>query len=131
MLLKWQKIVVATLLALHAVLLGWIGWRTTPTRTEVGHMAAGLYSWRTGCFDVFCVNPPLVRGLATVPVLFCSPKCSWSLYSSAPGSRCEWPLGYAFIRANSPADVRWCFALARWACLPFLRVWRLYVLSSG
>lgn len=36
---------VACLLSAHALLAGWIGWRTCPNRTEVAHMGAALPGW--------------------------------------------------------------------------------------
>jgi hypothetical protein len=69
---------------------------------------------------VFRVNPPLTRIVSGVPVVLCRPNYDWSGYSSRPQDRSEWPLGMAFIKANSPEKVRWCFALARWSLIPFL-----------
>ncbi|MEN6405330.1 MAG: glycosyltransferase family 39 protein [Thermoguttaceae bacterium] len=114
----WHRAAVMMLLTVLAVILAWIDWRTSPNRTEVGHMAAGLYSWYTFRFDVFHANPPLIRAVATAPVAIGSPRTDWSPYSPAPLSRCEWALGNAFIKANDVNDVRWYFALARWACIP-------------
>ena len=48
-------------------------------------MAAGLSHWQLGKFDLYHVNPPLVRMVAAVPVLWADPKIDWSQYSDAPG----------------------------------------------
>lgn len=109
---------VLCLLAIYTTLLAWIALRTSPNKTEIGHMAAGLYSWQTHRFDVYSVNPPLVRTVATIPVVLCSPIYDWLMYSPAPLHRSEWSLGSAFIKAN-PNSSKWYFSLARWTCIPF------------
>ncbi len=114
---KWS---VAFLLSGHALLLGWLGWTASPNRTEVGHMAATVYFWNTLQFDVFHVNPPLTRMMTSVPVAINRPQYDWDFYSNRPQSRSEWVLGKAFIAANGPEKVRWCFTLARWSLIPLL-----------
>jgi hypothetical protein len=52
---------VVALLLLHAAMVAWIGWRTSITVDEVGHLPAGIYVWQFGRYDVYRVNPPLVR----------------------------------------------------------------------
>jgi 4-amino-4-deoxy-L-arabinose transferase-like glycosyltransferase len=39
------------------------------TWDEAAHIAAGISAWHTGDFHVFVHNPPLVRQLATIPLL--------------------------------------------------------------
>ena len=116
---RW--IVTLSLLA-HAVLVGWMGWATSPNKTETGHMAATAYLWQTRRFDVFHVNPPLTRAISGLPVAMCRPEYDWDQYSSQPQNRSEFRLGTSFIEANSPEKVRWCFVLARWSLIPLLLV---------
>ncbi|NQT12614.1 MAG: hypothetical protein HQ582_07695, partial [Planctomycetes bacterium] len=111
---------VALLLSVNALLVGWIGWATCPNRTETGHMAATVYFWHTLRFDVFHVNPPLTRMVTGLPVSLCRPDHDWYFYSSRPQDRSERALGTAFLKANSPRRMRWCFALARWSLIPIL-----------
>jgi hypothetical protein len=108
------------LLGTQAVLIGWVGWRSCPNNTETAHMAAAVYSWETLRFDVFCVNPPLTRVITGVPAVLCRLSHDWSGYSPRPQDRCEWTMGTAFVVANSPERVHWCFALARWSLVPLL-----------
>jgi hypothetical protein len=117
MLRRWN---IALLLAIHAALLGWAGWGTCPNKAEVGYMAATVYWWHTLHFDVFHVNPPLTRIVTALPIAMCDPKQDWRSYSSRPQDRSEWGLGRAFIVANSPEKIRWCFALARWSLIPLV-----------
>ena len=114
---RWS---VALLLSIQALLVGWIGCRACPNKTELGHMAAAVYFWHTLRFDVFHVNPPLTRIITALPAAMCSPTYDWDFYSSRPQDRSEWRMGSAFIDANSREKIRWCFTLARWSLIPLL-----------
>jgi hypothetical protein len=57
------------LLIVQALLLSSLSWSTSPNRTEIGHLGALVYFGHTGKFDVFHVNPPLVRMIAGLPML--------------------------------------------------------------
>ena len=92
---RWS---VALLLAIHALLVGWIGWGACPNKTEVGHMGAAVYFWHTLRFDVFNVNPPLTRMVSGLPVVLCDPKYDWDCYSSRPQDRSEWAMGSCLHR---------------------------------
>lgn len=115
-----RGLITAALLITNALLMAWIGWTACPNRTEPGHMAATVYLWDHGQFDVFHVNPPLTRLVSGLPVVLSHPNRDWSWYSERPRARCEEMLGPAFVMANSSAMNRWCFALARWSLIPFL-----------
>jgi len=133
---------VVILLVIHALLIAWIDRRNSPVSDEIAHLAAGLSIWNFGRFDLYSVNPPLVRSLAALPVLLSRPRTDWTLYtrrSSDERSRIEWSVGLAFLRAN-PGNAIWYFTLARWACMPFALLgayfcWRwsdeLYGRSAG
>jgi hypothetical protein len=88
------------LLLVHAGLLMYGAAVHSPSIDEVGHMAAGLSHWKFQRFDLYHVNPPLVRMVAVTPVLFADPKYDWSAYSEVPGSRSEFQIGRDFITAN-------------------------------
>lgn len=42
--------------------------RLSPTVDEYPHLVAGLYYWQTGEFNLYNVNPPLVRLWASLPL---------------------------------------------------------------
>jgi len=118
--LTFRAIPIALLLA-QVLLLAYLAWSTSPNRTEVGHIGATVYFWHTGEFDVFHVNPPLVRIAAGVPIaLFCNPNYDFTGYSPRPQDRSEWRLGHDFIAANESDDLRLYIFLARLACIPFI-----------
>lgn len=109
------------LLLIQASLLAYISWNSSPNRTEIGHLGAAVYLWNFGKFDVFSVNPPLVRFVAGLPIaLFCEPKYDWKAHSPNPLDRCEWPLGNTFVSINKVDDVRCYTFLARLACIPLV-----------
>ena len=115
------RAILVTLLLIQALLLAYLSWATSPNRTEVGHIGAAVYLWHTGEFDVFHVNPPLVRMIAGAPVaLFCSPNYDWKPYSPRPQDRSEWQIGNAFIAANELDNLRLYVFLMRLACIPLI-----------
>jgi hypothetical protein len=109
---------VAVLLAIHAGLLAWQAYRYSPTIDEPAHMAAGISHWKFGRFDLYRVNPPLVRMVAALPMLVVDPKVDWSAFTEAPYARPEFAIGSALANGNG-FDIFWDFTLARWACIPF------------
>ena len=115
------KAIFVVLLLIQVLILAYLSWSTSPNRTEVGHIGAAVYLWHTGKFDVFHVNPPLVRFVAGAPIaLFCNPNTDFTGYSPRPQDRSEWRLGRAFIATNEPDDLRLYIFLARLACIPFI-----------
>lgn len=111
-------LMLAGMLGVHAALLAWSAIRHSPTFDEPSHMLAGIRAWQFGTFEIQRVNPPLVRMLATLPVLFARPATDWSHYRNAPGVRPEFLVREDFIRANG-RRLFFLFSLARWACIPF------------
>ena len=67
---------------------------------------------------MYRVNPPLVRMVATTPVLFARPKNDWSGYDASVGARSERSIRGDFIETNGERIFR-LHTLARWACIPF------------
>jgi hypothetical protein len=112
------KQVASVLLGLHAVLLARGAWLQSPTLNEPGHLVAGISNWQFGRFDVYKVNPPLVRMAAAVPVLVANAKSNWDGFYEGAGARPEFSLGEDFVAANGERSM-WLFTLARWACIPF------------
>ncbi len=106
------------LLAVHAGLLAWSATRHSPAIDEVGHLAAGLSHWHTGQFDLYRVNPPLVRLVATAPLALVGLREPELQLSYDPPHRPEFVLGRAFVSERGERAF-WYFTVARWACLPF------------
>ena len=63
------------LLTLHAGLLAWSATRHSPTLNEPGHLVAGISYWKFGRFELYRVNPPLVKLIAALPVMAAAARC--------------------------------------------------------
>jgi 4-amino-4-deoxy-L-arabinose transferase-like glycosyltransferase len=66
---RWVWAVVVCLLAVQAVLMAYVVHRESLTFDEGNHMFAGYMMWHTGDFGLNPEHPPLVKLLATVPLL--------------------------------------------------------------
>jgi 4-amino-4-deoxy-L-arabinose transferase-like glycosyltransferase len=113
----YRRLVLGVLLV-HAGLLAWSATRHSPTIDEVGHLPAGLSHWELGRFNLYAVNPPLVRMTAALPVLAAGVEVDWSRAGQPPAGRAEFYIGRDLIRANGERSFE-LFTLARWACIPF------------
>ena len=109
---------VMALLLMHASLLSYGAYVHSPTLNEPGHLAAGISYWSFGKFDVYNVNPPLVRLVAALPVIASGCETDWTNFRAGAGARPEFVLGEDFVAANRERSF-WLFTLARWACIPF------------
>jgi hypothetical protein len=122
-----RRVAIAALLIVHAGLVAWISYVNSPTLDEVGHLAAGLSHVLSGRFDLYRVNPPLVRSLAAVPVLLARPRMDWTHYFQGPRSRAEFSVGADFFTANQARSF-WLITLARCGCIPLslIGAWTCY-----
>ncbi len=115
---RWEpRPALPLLLAIHAILLAHSAAQHSPAWDEVGHLVGGISHWRLGTFDLYRVNPPLVRMVAVAPLLFTDVEADWSRYDAAVGSRSERSIRRDFIKANGPRSLD-LHTVARWACIP-------------
>jgi hypothetical protein len=114
--IRWT--VLCALLAVNASLLAWSASQQSPTLNEPGLLAAGLNHWHLQRFELYRVNPPLVRMVATLPLVVAGAKTDWSGFYEGPGARPEFAIGADFVAANGPGTAG-LTTLARWACMPF------------
>jgi len=103
----------------QVVAIAWSGFQYSPVLDEVGHLPAGVYNWEYGKFDVYRVNPPLVRMVAAIPTVLSSAEYDWNGYTNGLTARPEWSLGRGIIKVN-PDDWMWYFVAARWMLMPFM-----------
>jgi hypothetical protein len=99
-------------------LLAWNGYVHTPVTSEIANLPAGIHQWQSGHFGLNRVNPPLVRAIASAPVLLSEPATDWEHCDLYPLTRLELVVGNDFVRANG-ARSSWLYTLGRWACIPF------------
>jgi len=109
---------VVSLLAVHTGLLAYSAYVHSPTLNEPGHLVAGLSHWKFGRFELYRVNPPLVRMIAALPVMAVGYEEDWSGFYEGPGSRPVFSMGEDFVAANGERSF-FLFMIARWACIPF------------
>jgi hypothetical protein len=115
--MRCRSPVIAVLLV-HAGLLAWSAWRHSPTYDEPAHLAAGISHWEMHRFELYRVNPPLVRMVATQPVLAVPYETDWRAFTDAPGLRVEFSVGRQFANVNGER-ILWLTTLGRLACIPF------------
>ncbi len=115
--IRSARTAVLLLLMTHAGLLAYSATRHSPTIDEPGHLVAGLSHWKFGRFELYRVNPPLVRMIAALPVMAAGYEEDWSGFYEHPGARPVFGMGGDFIEANGERSIR-LFTIARWACIP-------------
>lgn len=110
--------VVLGLLLMHTGLLMYSAYVHSPTLNEPGHLVAGLSHWKFGRFELYRVNPPLVRMVAALPVMAVGYEEDWTGFYEGPGARPVFGMGEDFVAANGPRTF-FLTMIARWACIPF------------
>lgn len=111
--------VLTAVVVLHAALLGWGACRHSPTWNEPEHLVAGISHWRFGRFDLFRVNPPLVRMVSCAPLMLLGGfDCDWSRYDESAGVRSERVVRKDFVAANG-GRLLGMVTVARWGAIPF------------
>lgn len=126
---------VTAIILVHLGLLVWGAVQHSPSLDEVGHLPAGIGHWQHGRFELYCVNPPLVRLVAALPVLCTRAKTAspveWrdvprmapredsSLFpTQLQARRTEFAAADYFLKRNGQRSFGY-FTAARLACLPF------------
>jgi len=105
------------LLTIHTLMLGYGAAIHAPGWDEIGHLPAGLSHWQLGNTELYRVNPPLVRMLATLPLLGIDWDFTW-VWSDAPRARPEFELGRRLWTQHGVATYTY-LTYARWAVIPF------------
>lgn len=106
----------AGLLALHSALLAHSAVSHSHVADEMGHLAGGLSHWKYGNFEVYRVNPHLVRVWACTFVPHDRLPIVWQV-STDPKSRPEFRLGHALLERHGMAAEEALFR-ARLFCIP-------------
>ena len=103
---------------LHILLTGYGSALNGPAWDEVGHLVAGLEHWQEGSHELYKVNPPLPRMVATLPIVAVGHHPLRVETSPAFPGRPEWSTGITFVNDHGEQFFRF-LTWARWACLPF------------
>jgi glutamine amidotransferase-like uncharacterized protein len=117
------RLLAAFLVLVFAVLLLLLAGSNTTNMDEAANIAAGMSIWKYGCFDIYPVNPPLVKLVASFPFLFHQPDVDWKILEkhwqmNRVGSRPEFSFGLSLVRQNTER-VPVYFFFARLMCIPF------------
>lgn len=125
---KWaRRLIVILFLGIHAVMLARSAALHSPTWDEVGHMAAGISHWQYRHFRLYRVNPPLVRLVATAPVIASGGRLNVEIdLSRIERGRPEFGVGEEFLKHNF-GDWERHFFVARLMCISFSLVGGLVV----
>ena len=120
-LLRPTRLAIAAIVVAAVAAWSWGATANSPVYDGVGHLASGVYSWRTGRLDAYSVNPPLPRLVQTLPVLSICPEVQPDYYAEAHRKtfRREWPMARTLI-TTAGADIDRLATLARLANLPML-----------
>ncbi len=118
-----ERFLLAFVLAIQAGLLAYLAVSDSPTVDEPGHLAAVCHYWETGEFDVYRVNPPLVKLIVGLPVHLAADVKSETLGEAAaierfPGARRNLEIGDNFANENA-ANFMSMLTLARLMLIPF------------
>jgi hypothetical protein len=113
-----NSIALVAIILIHGGILAKAATLHSPTDLEPAFLVAGLSHWEFGRFELFRVNPPLVRMVAALPVLAAGYKLEWSDDQALANPRAEIPLGTRFVASNGDRSL-FLFTIARWACIPF------------
>ncbi|MDQ3329415.1 MAG: glycosyltransferase family 39 protein [Planctomycetota bacterium] len=112
----------ATLIAAQAALIVPLAFGYGSTVDELAHLAAGVTVGSFGRFDLYSVNPPLVKGVAALPFSGFHPETDWTSWNDwQPGKRGEWKVGERLLLLQGQ-DGQTLLALARLAVLPLVLV---------
>ncbi|MDR1382367.1 MAG: hypothetical protein LBJ67_00760 [Planctomycetaceae bacterium] len=112
----WYWVII--LLLIHAALLAYSATQHSPTELEGPLLAAGVSHWQLGRYELYRVNPPLVRMVAAIPVVGVGCQTNWGRFIEGKNVRPEYSIGCQFIEINGRRSY-WLMTLARWACIPF------------
>lgn len=110
------------LVVCQLVLVVRLAWHHAPVSDEAAHLTAGVYTWHSGRFDLYPVNPPLIKLAASLPIVLLGPVTDFRDVQpslNSPGSRPEWSASIQFVRDNADI-VRIALFLGRLAVLPWV-----------
>jgi hypothetical protein len=117
---RFCNVVVIVILTTYLCLLVWAVAVNSPVMSEDALLASGVSHYKFSKFDLFRVNPPLVRLLAAYPVkdVLSESKDGWRQYDTNPLKRSEFTVGVNLVK-NRPDYVDLIFKARLWVAIPF------------
>ncbi len=117
---RYDCIVVAIILAVYLCLLIRAAAVNSPVMSEDALLASGVSHYKYSRFDLYRVNPPLIRLLAAFPVsnILSEEKNGWWRYDTNPLKRAEFLVGLDVAKTRK--DYPDLMFMARlWVAIPF------------
>lgn len=108
----------AMLLITHTAMLAHGASIHGPGWDEAGHLPAGISHWQVGHTDLYRVNPPMPRMIATLPLALCQFDLDWPSMRESSHARPEFGLGRQLWQRHGK-EVYWYLTLARWMSIPW------------
>ena len=96
------------ILAVHIGVLLNLAISWSPAPDEKAYLAGGLEIWKHGRFDLYCVNPPVPKLIASLPAFLWGADARWSSYQFEIADRPEFRCGDELV-ASYPQQ--WWFFL--------------------
>jgi len=113
---RWSWLLVAVLAA-HTALVAYSSLYHAPAWDEYAHLPSGILHWRDGDYRLYKTNPPLVRMIAALPLLFTD--VAHQLPAAPADDRPEWRAAETFIELAGQRLPRY-YVWARLMLLPLL-----------
>ncbi len=127
---KRRGCICVLILAAHSFLLLRGVFVHSPGWDEIGHMAAGISHWQQGNTDLYRVNPPLVRLIATIPLFNIDLGMPFEWEPGDRVGRPEFEIGRQLWQVHG-ASANWYLACARCSVLPLSLLAGLLVFCWG
>ncbi|MDR1480535.1 MAG: glycosyltransferase family 39 protein [Planctomycetaceae bacterium] len=91
---------------------------------EAANISASVSIWKYGgCFELYPVNPPLTKLIASIPLLFCKYDIDWQIFDNyleyhEAGVRPEFSVAYSMVERNAD-KIQFYLFISRLFCIPF------------
>lgn len=118
---RLRTYLLVAILAVHVGLLCWMARSDSATWDEVGHIAAGISHCTDQTFNLYRVNPPLVRTIGCLPVLLLRDarlELGGRQFVRDSTERLEFECGEQLARANGPRFFL-LLTVSRWISILF------------
>jgi hypothetical protein len=116
--MKWSVAILAAICLVHVALLTCEAISDSPVQHEPANIYSGLLAWSRGRYDVYRVNPPLVRTIAALPLYVLGYADQSNIDPQTAMRRPELYLGATWMESLRN-DARKACVIARIACFPF------------
>lgn len=98
---KALPIAVLLIIVIHVCAVAVLDMENSPNIDECAHLVSGLHHWEFGQYDLYRVNPPLIRSLASLSCYLCGIRSDWQHADThSLAARSEFLVGRDFLKKN-------------------------------